>query len=826
MPATRTSFPNRPNSCGGFFSVIIPLLLLALCLLPKIATAGLTIRQGYFWDTDRQEFFIPHGFAYQIWNPPVFATQTLAEVDYDLEAMQKAHANSLRVELVWESVEPAEGVFRWDQADHLISKAEHLGLKLFILIGYQYPPSWFVAHYPEAMARTANGPSPLLNYSHPRAKESFARFIAAVCDRYKASPAIGGWIIGNEFAFYDLWENNPIKNQVGYDEEASLPSFRDFLAQTYGGSIERLNAVWGTTFQSFAEVVMARSYPEDRADHQAIRNSGYHDLIQWRKRTIADFLVAGAKAAKKAAPGQMISYSMVGGIFNGLDPNYTGEDPLIITERCRAAGAPLDFISLNLYSWALAGHELRSLDFGIAKYRDLLDIPLMITETGHSSTETLFPGAAARQTEAIVSSTWESMLSGAMGVHLFHWNDRNNFLATPYPREAGFGVVDQERRPKPKVYEAVRTMFQRMDALPLTRFLPGSRPMEPDILVYWPTDLDLSWNKTNEETASLWGGLRRLGFRPKLINHPLADLGTTELETKAKCLLLPRNFQMRADDLSALPNLLGRGMHIHANLDLPGQFDANHRDNPGWAAAMAKVFGVDVSQTRPAWESGIQPGADWSAGYTPLLLNPTPDGILAQTQPQTIRTWKYWQGVRPASGGTPQAWNETESGLRLGAALVTKEHPLARTALNTFGLGDFIAPASLMNSPGNAPTFAWDTRTTWLGKIYKNFFRIQPRIELTGPGAGYVLADLRRTTDGYLLALMNEHTAPAMVSVRANWFPGEGAAMVKDLLSGDAEAEHGLDRLILRGDDYRLFHITPKLQSRQEEQPQKEKETN
>ncbi len=818
MLSIQTYSSRTPKIRSAFFAAAILLLLSALCLPPKTATAGLTIRQGYFWDTERQETFIPHGFAYQVWNPPVFATQTLAELDYDLEAMQQAHANSLRVELVWESVEPAEGVFRWDQADHLIGKAEQLGLKLFILLGYQYPPSWFAVRHPEAMARTVSGPSPLLNYSHPQAQEAFARFIAAVCERYKASPAIGGWIIGNEFAFYDLWENAPVKNQVGYDEQVSLPSYRAFLSQTYGGSIERLNGAWGTTFHGFAEVPMARAYPEDRADHQAIRSSGYHDLIQWRKRTIADFLAAGAKAAKSAAPNQMISYSMVGGILNGLDPNFTAEDPVTISERCRAAGAPLDFMSVNLYAWALAGHELRSLDFGIAKFRDLLDIPVLITETGHSSTETLFPGAAARQTGAIVSSTWEAMLSGAMGVHLFHWSDRNGFLATPYPREAGFGVVDQERRPKPKVYEAVRAMFQQMEELPLARLLAGSQALEPDILVYWPKDIDLGWNRANEETASLWGGLRRLGFRPKLISRPLADLGKGEMETGAKSLLLPRNFQMRPDDLAALAKMLDRGMHIHANLDLPGQFDANHRDNPGWTSAMAKVFGLDVSQARPAWDSGIKPGTDWSAGYAPLLLNPAAAGILGQTQPNTVRTWKYWHGVRPASGGTPQAWSETESGLRLGAALVTKEHPAARTALNTFGLGDLIAPAILLDSPNGAPAFAWDTRTTWLAAIYKDFFGMQPRIELTGPGGAYVLADLRRTSDGYLLALMNEHTEPALVSVRAPWLV-DGGAVVEDLLAG-GEAEQGLDRLSVAGDGYRLFHITPAQQSLEEEKPQ------
>lgn len=805
-----------------FFSKAVILLgLLFLCLLSVKASAGLTIREGYFWDTESQKPFIPHGFAYQIWNPAVFANQSFAELDADLEAMQEAHANSLRVELVWESVEPAEGEFRWEQADHLIRKAEQLGLKLFILIGYQYPPSWFAAQHPEAMARTATGPSPLLNYSHPLAKKSFADFIAAVCDRYKNSPAIGGWILGNEFAFYDLWENTPIKKQVGYDEQFSLPDYRDFLARAYGRRIEKLNDTWGTRFSDFSEVPMAKSYPMDRTDHQAVRRSGYHDLIQWRKQTIAEFLAAGAKAAKKAAPGQLISYSMVGGIFDALDPNFTSEDPLTISERCRAAGAPLDFISLNLYAWALNDHELRSLDFGIAKIRDLLDVPVLITETGHSSTENLFPGAAKRQTETIVGSAWEALLSGAMGVHIFHWNDRNGFLTTSYPREAGFGVVDEQRRPKPKVYQAVRALFTRMEELPLARYLPGSHPIDPDILVYWPKDIDLGWNTANEEIASLWGGLRRLGFRPKFTSPPLADFASTSSKSGVKSLLLPRNFQMRADDLEALKKLLERGINIHANLDLPGQFDAHHRYNRGWPAAMSKVFGLDVSEARPAWESGTTPGADWSAGHAPIHLNPEPAGILKQTQTRTVRVWKFWQGAVPTQAGVSQAWITTESGLGKGAALITRQHRMAGAAVNTFSLGNFIAPAAIPgNSKGEAPTFAWDTRTAWLAAIYKDFFKMQPRIELQGPGASYVLADLRRTTDGYLLALMNEHTQQAVVKVRAEWLLGKGV-QVKNLLSDGDGTEQALNRLTLRGDDYQLFLITATPESTQKSRPKR-----
>jgi hypothetical protein len=106
---------------------------------------------------------------------------------------------------------------------------------------------------------------------------------------------------------------------------------------------------------------------------------------------------------------------MVGGIFNGNDANNTCEDAPAIVAACRRAGAPLDFWSINNYAWASYGSELRTGDFGIAKYQELAGLPVMISETGHSSTEDLFLDANARQAKAVPGQVWESLLSGAIG---------------------------------------------------------------------------------------------------------------------------------------------------------------------------------------------------------------------------------------------------------------------------------------------------------------------------------------------------------------------------------------------------------------------------
>ncbi|HSR36908.1 MAG TPA: beta-galactosidase, partial [Desulfurivibrionaceae bacterium] len=719
---------------------------------------------------------------------------------------QAAGANSLRVEFVWEGIETGAGCFDFSKADHLVRRAEELGLKLFILIGYQYPPSWLVKNHPDIIARTATGPSTILNYSHPEAKAAYARFIGAVCGHFRQSPAIAGWILGNEFAFYDLWEGGEQKNFVGYDPEWSLPSFRDYLRHTYQ-RIEALNAAWDTDYPDFAAVPMAKVHPPDRNNHASIRRSGYADLIQWRKRVIADFIAAGAKAAKAAAPEQLISYSMVGGIFNGLDSNFTAEDALVIVERCKAVGAPLDFMAINNYAWALNGHELRSVDFGIAKFRDTLGIPVLISETGHSSTENNFPGAGPRQAKALVGTAWESLLSGAIGVHLFHWNDRDAFLSGYFRREAGFGVVDQQRRPKPGVYDAVTAMFRQMAALPVAELLPGTTQPAPDILILWPEESELGYNRANEEIAGLWGALRRLGHRPRLVTSQAFDaMLQNGVPAGVKALLLPRTFQLRPEHLAALkPRFLDRGIHLHADADLPGQFDGRHIPTPEWRTAMATLFGVDVRRAVNAFEAGAAPRGEWITGFTDLTPAPASKATLAIPPAGLVpfATWKIVNGIRPMDDGAVQAILASPA---IGSdlpALVTKKHPAAKAALNPFALGDIIPPRA---QTGEIPiTRPWEVRSAWLRAIYHDWFGLTPPIQLTGPGAGYVLSDLRLTDSGLFLALLNEYDQPATVSVTSPLVPKNAKAL--DLLTNDTVPGRALDRVELGPDDYRLFFI-------------------
>lgn len=751
----------------------------------------LQIRDGYFWNPETGNYFLARGPAYQSWNPPVFANQSFDQIEYDLRQFVKMRANSVRAELVWGELEIEDGVYDWSRADFLVQKAEELGLKLFLLIGYQYPPKWFPEEHRCINDRGER--SDVLNYESEVAQTAYAEHLAAVAARYKDSTAIGGWINGNEFAYFDLWEDPglfPARRMLGYNP-ISQAAFRQWLRELYRNDITALNRRWSKNWERFEDVVMPQRFPEDRND------PGYHDLIQWRKQSIAKFLALGAKAIRDNDPNHLISYSMVGGIFSGSDANHTCEDPVTIVEHCKAIGAPLDFWSVNNYAWATEGSELRTADFGIAKYQDLIGLPIMISETGHTSTENLLPGAGPRQPLALPSTLWEAFTSGAVGIHFFHWNDRNNFTEEYFIRERGFGIVHQNRKSKGEVFDNIEAMLRRMDEVDLGNLLGGSTDPDPDVVCYFTTEGDIGFPRGNQENTMIWGALRRLGYQVALIFPEQVMEGDFR---GARALALSRCEQMKPEVLDRIQtHVIPSGIHIHSNADFPGQYDAYRRPNPIWASRIQSIFGLNVRNANAVWDAGVSGG--FNDTYRLLHVHGAIGfGSLQSSYHEQLQTWKIWEGVTASAGTTILTHTGLDGNAPGTPALHFRNHGVARTAATTYALGDSHSPISF--------TRLWDIRSDVIGAIYRDYFGITPKIRLSGFKSQYVVADYRICRNGsMLLSLLNEHESPVSVSLHA---PQLLDGKTVENLSGGGIVESnsdGLLRFSLTGDEFLLLYV-------------------
>lgn len=756
---------------------------LALAGVVGVVQAGngsLEVRQGYFWDPTTARFFFPHGLAYQSWNPPVGANQSLEQVGSDLVEFKKMHANSVRAEMVWNVVERRPGEFDWTKPDYLVAQAEKLGLKLFILIGFQYAPDWFPEEW--KALNSENTRSFVLNYEHPEARRAYSNYIAQVTSRYRNSRAIGAWILGNEYAYFDLWE--PARRYLGYDPY-SLASFREFLRQHYAGDLARANAVWRTQFPSFEAVEMPRKYPENH--DQPL----FQDLIQWRKQSIADYVAVGARAARQADPNHLLTYSMIGGLFGEADAFYTCEDGRTIVQTCRQAGVPLDFWAINNYAIAALGTELRAGDYGIAKHQLDTGLPVLLSETGHTSTENLHVNADWRQAAALPTQLWEAVLSGSMGVHIFTWNDRDFFSGDYFPREEGFGIVGQNRLPKDPVFRNVSAVFQRMAELDIAQLLAGSRDPEADIQIFWSQSTDLFWPRANQELNRVWNTLKRLGYQPGILRDEEFNAGAWQ---SAKALHVSRSTQLDPAHLDTLATQVpASGIHLHAAIDLPGQFNAYQVPNSRWTEHMRTLFGIDVSNAQPGYESGAL-FTDYR--FIPFSGTSAFDPLPANYR-STLGTWKYWQGLTVKAGTTIVRHSGNQPALHLNTV------GSARTALTPLALGD-VVDAAESPSPHN-----WQLRYQWFRAIYRTHFGLVPPVDLTGPGAEWIYPDFRVTRNGsVLLGLLNGHTNAATVRVQA---PSLLAGRwIEDLTSGGVLTtnSNGSLELTLQGDQYVLLYAT------------------
>jgi len=780
-------------------------LCASILLVAPALGAGrfIEMKNGYFWDPAAANYWVPHGFAYQTINPPVFATQTPEQIEYDFLEMRKLHADSLRVDFTWGYIEPTNDVFSWTATDHLIATAEKYGFRMFVLIGYQYPPGWFSNDW--KAVNQSNQVSNIVNYEHPLARAAYTDFIARVTGRYKDSPAVAGWILGNEYAYFDLWEAYDPHLFVGYDTNYSLPAFRAYLTNLYAGSITALNANWNTAYGSFSEVPMPTNYPGVQnpgdVNSQDRYYPAYHDLIQWRKKSIGDFVAIGAVAARNADTNHLRSYSMVGGIYSGFDANNTCEDAKTIVARCAAAGAGLDFWSINNYPWASEGNELRTAQFGITKYRDQSGLPVLVTETGLSSSENLFPGAAERQAPALPGAVWEALMAGAIGVHIFTWNDRP--FTGAQIREAGFGVIQTNRLIKNPVYWNVLEIFRRMEQLNVNNLFGASRNPASDIYFYWSSDADLVWGRANQENCMLWGGLKRLGYEPGFIDESGLDSG---IYTNARALLLSHAFMMQSNRIAALTNVIAAGVNIHANGVLPGRYDQYHRSPPAWVGVMSNVFGLSAAAATNYWHGGI--AGSWEQPYSGIFLRYlTTLGPLTPAYTWTnVTTWIRSTGYSAISGTTVVESAFDYWGLRTQPGLHIKGHgALGRAAINTFTLGDSVDMWWL--SP-KSKEMVWQLHYDWGRAIYRDWFGMQPALDLSGSGYFYVLPDYRICTNGsVLISLLNESSNAVTVTVTAsNLIQGKTVERLSSAAGVLQTNSSGQISVTLAGDEFVLLY--------------------
>ncbi|MDR7159952.1 beta-galactosidase [Arthrobacter sp. BE255] len=164
----------------------------------------------------------------------------------DLELMKEAGVTFLSVGIFsWALLEPAEGEYDFGWLDEVLDNLAANGIKVALATATAAPPAWLVRKHPGILPVTADGtvlgPGSRRHYTPSSA--AFRRYATGItriiAERYKDHPALALWHVDNELGCH-------ISEYYGPEDAAA---FRGWLKRRYG-SIQALNAAWGTAFWS------------------------------------------------------------------------------------------------------------------------------------------------------------------------------------------------------------------------------------------------------------------------------------------------------------------------------------------------------------------------------------------------------------------------------------------------------------------------------------------------------------------------------------------------------------------------------------------------
>ncbi|MGY5765828.1 beta-galactosidase [Brachybacterium sp. DNPG3] len=180
----------------------------------------------------------------------------------DVELMREAGVNLVSVAIfAWATLEPREGEYDFGWLDATMDRLAAAGIRVALATATASPPPWLTRRHPEILPQredgTVLGQGGRQSYavSSPVFREYALRMTRTMAERYGDHPALALWHVDNELGCHVPHD---------YSDNAAA-AFRTWLEARYG-TIEGLNAAWGTAFwsqryDSFDEILPPRTAP-------------------------------------------------------------------------------------------------------------------------------------------------------------------------------------------------------------------------------------------------------------------------------------------------------------------------------------------------------------------------------------------------------------------------------------------------------------------------------------------------------------------------------------------------------------------------------------
>lgn len=228
----------------------------------------------------------------------------------DARLMQAAGVNLVSLGIfAWSRIQSSPGQYDFAWLDTVIDLLHAHGVSIDLATPTASPPPWLVRLHPEILPVTADGVTLGLGARRhycpdsPAYRTAAAEVARAIAERYRSHPALVMWHVDNEYACH----------VTECFCERSAAAFREWLHRRHG-SLEALNAAWGTTFWSQHYGDWAEIEPPRRAP-TSINPS---ELLDWRRFCSDSWLGCFREQAailREVTPGIPITTNFMG--FHG-----------------------------------------------------------------------------------------------------------------------------------------------------------------------------------------------------------------------------------------------------------------------------------------------------------------------------------------------------------------------------------------------------------------------------------------------------------------------------------------------------------------------------
>lgn len=363
------------------------------------------------------------------------------------DLMQTHGISLVRLFILWEHIEPTQGIWNFTEYDRLYDLAAQRGMGILATLTCEDPPNWyerkpFYHHYS--------------NLNDPVLKATAKKYIHALVNRYADHPAHYCWILMNEPEVY-----------VNY-ESSTLNCFHQWLGNKYK-TVPVLNQNWYTHFDHFSDV---KVYPNDQKEYWQC----FSAFINWHE-FLKDNLIAQLDWIKETIRELDLSSPLhvnPKGFFGNLAP--VGQDYWKEGTLCDILGASIH------PAWKFRWFERK--DHGIA-YSFCVDIirsaaqgkPFWVTELQGGPTLMTGIQPYTPTPNEITAWLWDGIGAGASAIVYWMWHPRT------FGQEAGeWGIVSVDHKVSKRLLHSAKvheTLHKNAS------LFEQAKPLQPKVAIYY-----------------------------------------------------------------------------------------------------------------------------------------------------------------------------------------------------------------------------------------------------------------------------------------------------------------------------------------------------